>query len=182
MKKKREWGTLLPVDGCTHGHETHVRPSETQKPTTKSFSNLSVLIIFSVQPCWSEWRDHPSTRAAALNPGVTNNSPSETGHWVKSRPLRVTPAGRALQRHFLRGAEKAFNNVHVRSLEILPLHWTGPDQTGPDRTHLRVWTLGFSHPQMVPVSPPPTAVTDQHTARRQSVDRRTGERTLTLRA
>lgn len=44
------------------------------------------------------------------------------------------------------------------------------------------WTLGLSHPQMVSVSTPPTAVTDKHTARPQSEDRWTGEGTLWLRA
>lgn len=69
----------------------------TQKPTTKSFRNLSVLIIFRLERCWREWRDHPSTRAAALNPGVCSNSPSQTGHWIKSLLLRVTSAGTPLR-------------------------------------------------------------------------------------
>lgn len=67
----------------------------------------------------------PSNQSCWLNPGVSNHSPSESGHWVKSLLLRVTPAGGPLQRHFLFGAEDDSNNVRVPLLKMLP-HWTGP--------------------------------------------------------
>lgn len=112
MKKKREWGTLLLVEFCAHGHETHMRPSV----YTETYNKVFKICLYW---CWSEW-DHPSAGAADLNPGVSSSSPSETGHWIKSLLLTVTPVGRPLQHHFLWGAENEFYNVQVQSLKTLP--------------------------------------------------------------
>lgn len=129
----------------------------TQKPTTKSFRNLSVLIIFRLERCWREWRDHPSTRAAALNPGVCSNSPSQTGHWIKSLLLRVTSAGTPLWGRFAScsGQKNQSHNVHVQLLKILsPPGWN--------------LTVGLSPPQMVSVSSPPSSYWQTHISATES--------------
>lgn len=84
----------------TPTRDPHVTMGTRRNLQQSLMGNLSILIIFRVERCWHEWRDHPSTRAAALKPAVRSNCPSETRHWIKSRLLRVTSVGSPLQGRF----------------------------------------------------------------------------------
>lgn len=88
----------------------------------------------------------PSARAAALSPGVSSNSPSETGHGIKSPLLRVTSAVTPLQGRSW-GPKKRKNQFHIVHVRI-------PEDIIASKLDL---TLGLSPPQMVSFSTPPTS-------------------------